>query len=701
MAYQTQVFSGGGRVFVATKHIPTKLHTQVVIDGTIIDISEYQIMNNSLVLNEETEKDVVLRISDNPNEFDDIVIQTTTDAIWGEIVGDVESQEDLITFLQDNYEIKTNIKNGINAPFPRDYVTISFDDTTRTLTVVPVSIEGYSFCSNNIEHTITETLTRQISNTQGMYYIYFDGDGILQTTNNFIPDLLLKYALVSIGYWSVTLQKALPNYEFHTSEVSGLWHYLIHRSVGAKYDSGLIIDDNSSGDGTSNDDIRVHITSGYIQDEDLLNPINSKTTELNLTLLYKDGSDWLWSDQLDSVYSITNIPKYNLDTAGVWSQESMTNGYFGVAIFFAYPSLKYEQIVCIMSQGQYATIAEASEACRQRPDINGMPVPEFRALYAKPYKYDSTYTNDSRCAFVPLDDGNDHIDWRYTVGIESAGGGSLGTLSSSDITDTNTYSDFTPVSATQKGANRGIDNALGVIKKTLINKIPIYFKRYLPLEGTTTATGYGLATSYSGTATAKTPAVTNAYTRMPNTMEFLQATASATTVAYVWGTVVTGVFLEDGQETKFSVTAGVATGASNASHRFALGVTQALITTNVGPSTQTNCILLGYDATDTTVQIMHNDNSGVCTKIDTGWAKPSVDRTNVFTFQVWTNDNGWLWWYKATNWETGETIFDAIGGTDVPNATGQFIAGAYISAGTVSAVKGLGIGSIGIEGYVL
>ena len=231
-------------------------------------------------------------------------------------------------------------------------------------------------------------------------------------------------------------------------------------------------------------------------------------------------------------------------------------------------------------------------------------------------------------------------------------------------------------------------------------KQQIYFKRYLPLEGATTATGYGLALSYSGTSTAKTPAGTNGYTRMPNTIEFLQTTASATTVASVWGTVATGVFLGDGQETKFTVVAGVATGASNASHRFALGITSALVTTDVDPSTQIDCILLGYDKTDTNIQIMHNNDSGICNKIDTGWAKPSVDRTGMYTFQVWTEDQGTTWNYKAQNQTTNETLTGTIT-TDIPTATRQFIAGAYIGAGAVSAVKGVCIGSIGIDGYIL
>ncbi len=45
---------------------------------------------------------------------------------------------------------------------------------------------------------------------------------------------------------------------------------------------------------------------------------------------------------------------------------------------------------------------------------------------------------------------------------------------------------------------------------------------------------------------------------------------------------------------------------------------------NVEPSTKLNCFMLAADSTDTNLQIMHNDSSGTCTKVDLGVGFPAT-----------------------------------------------------------------------------
>lgn len=68
--------------------------------------------------------------------------------------------------------------------------------------------------------------------------------------------------------------------------------------------------------------------------------------------------------------------------------------------------------------------------------------------------------------------------------------------------------------------------------------------------------------------------------------------------------------------------------SSTSTQRFAVGLGTIFGGDLSGdPSAQTNCIFIGGDATDTNMQIMHNDGSGTCTKIDLGanFPKASAD----------------------------------------------------------------------------
>jgi len=50
-----------------------------------------------------------------------------------------------------------------------------------------------------------------------------------------------------------------------------------------------------------------------------------------------------------------------------------------------------------------------------------------------------------------------------------------------------------------------------------------------------------------------------------------------------------------------------------------------VLTAGVQPSSLTDCIFMGVDSGDTTWQIMSNDSSGTCTKIDTGFSSTTTD----------------------------------------------------------------------------
>ena len=75
---------------------------------------------------------------------------------------------------------------------------------------------------------------------------------------------------------------------------------------------------------------------------------------------------------------------------------------------------------------------------------------------------------------------------------------------------------------------------------------------------------------------------------------------------------------------------------------------------NVEPSTKVACILLAKDSTDSNMQIMHNDNTGVCTKIDLGSNFPATtNNTDVYRLELFCLPNGVSIYYKVTRLNSG------------------------------------------------
>lgn len=90
-------------------------------------------------------------------------------------------------------------------------------------------------------------------------------------------------------------------------------------------------------------------------------------------------------------------------------------------------------------------------------------------------------------------------------------------------------------------------------------------------------------------------------------------------------------------------------------------------------STLTNCIFVGNDGTDTNLQVMHNDASGNCTKIDLGANFPAnrtagAEMTTMYYTQIYNEVNSSEVKYEVVNLETGAVAQGTIT-TNLPTTT--------------------------------
>jgi len=223
------------------------------------------------------------------------------------------------------------------------------------------------------------------------------------------------------------------------------------------------------------------------------------------------------------------------------------------------------------------------------------------------------------------------------------------------------------------------------------------FNQWSPATGTAASVWGWPASSAAGTATAATTTTGSRRARMRR-IEYLVTTAATTAVAY-WRINSAQVSINGGNAWEGGFRAvmhgGPSTGCTNASHRFFMGVSDTITPTDAEPSSILRTAGIGYDAADTQVQFMTNDNSGTATKIALGasFPKPNADRAFTYRLRLYAPPGTTRrLYYEVTYLETG-AVATGVVTTDLP-AVGDMLGPViYSSVGGVSAVTGIAVGT--------
>ena len=223
------------------------------------------------------------------------------------------------------------------------------------------------------------------------------------------------------------------------------------------------------------------------------------------------------------------------------------------------------------------------------------------------------------------------------------------------------------------------------------------FNQWSPATGTGASVWGWPASSAAGTATAATTTTGSRRARMRR-IEYLVTTAATTAVAY-WRINSAQVSINGGNAWEGGFRAvmhgGPSTGCTNASHRFFMGVSDTITPTDAEPSSILRTAGIGYDAADTQVQFMTNDNSGTATKIALGasFPKPNADRAFTYRLRLYAPPGTTRrLYYEVTYLETG-AVATGVVTTDLP-AVGDMLGPViYSSVGGVSAVTGIAVGT--------
>lgn len=299
--------------------------------------------------------------------------------------------------------------------------TMSFDHTTRTFTIEPTVTE-YSIYVASVKHTITTTKTSTIPNTTGTYYFYIDSNEDLSYMTTFDISLLTSLAYCSIVYWDSTGTGAdrLVTFgnERHGITMDGKTHAYLHTTRGAAFGNGCGLSSFTIGTGNVNADAQFHSNSGLIWDEDIRFDLLAQT---QFPVLFRSGTTWKKkiADSFPLIYTGTagytgDRIAYNLNTAGSWSLQAVTNNKFTLMHVFATNDIN-SPFMCVLGEAEYISNSAAKDGAKtELKNISGLPVTEFVAIGSVIFQTNDNYLNTPKAKVVQINSDN-YIDYRSEI----------------------------------------------------------------------------------------------------------------------------------------------------------------------------------------------------------------------------------------------------------------------------------------------
>lgn len=319
--------------------------------------------------------------------------------------------------------------------------TISFNDGLMRFTITPTTTE-FTFYSGGVGFTKTAAETVDITNTEGLWYIYYVGD-VLTASQTFSPEIISTHAFVAALYWSVQDSQALTfAEERHGNVMSNATHSYLHNTQGSKLAGGGALGNLSTDDVTPTDtSVQLDVANFVTYDEDIRRDITdgSPQTLVGPALLPVWYREWngtigqnVWRKQAAGTIPLVKTgtggedrPAWNQNVGGQYQLTEATDLNF-MAMHIVATNDVNEPVVAIVGQAQYADLNSAYEGGGDEAgniefgQIDSLS-PEWVFLGTVILEVDETYTNTYKARFRADVEGNDYIDLRGSALSPSGG----------------------------------------------------------------------------------------------------------------------------------------------------------------------------------------------------------------------------------------------------------------------------------------
>ena len=293
--------------------------------------------------------------------------------------------------------------------------TIAFNDGTLRFTIAPVA-STFSIWIKGVEH-VKETETVDITDTEGVWYIYYDFSGVLIASQ--VEWDINNTVQISILYWDAANNKAIIfAEERHGMDMSSSSHTYNHKTVGTRFQEGLAVTGDDSGNGSADSHAQIAVSDGIIYDEDLKieivdDPAPSAIFEqildpiAEIPVYYKDGVAGPWRKKTANTFPVlegTSRLAYNLDTGGTWTQPDATDNRH-VAMWIFASNNAYEPVFALLGQRQDKKKKDADENNTfESLDLTGVFTPEIKLLFRVILKTKASYGNTVHAKVVQFQD---------------------------------------------------------------------------------------------------------------------------------------------------------------------------------------------------------------------------------------------------------------------------------------------------------
>ena len=365
--------------------------------------------HNDLAGLTETDVHPASSISTDTTNFEDKLSSAddTTQKALDTLDNHIHDAQSITSFSSEVHLSTAEIRKEPNG-FLNDDVSISFNDTTRLLTLTPIDT-SYTIFHQGKQIDISTNKTITTTDVSGSHWIYFDTNGDLQESVN--PsnslDLILNQVLVCyIGWNAESGQAVFLNRESHGLLMNGVTHLYLHEFEGTRYDGGFGLSDFETGDGSLNSDVQLGIEDGMIYDEDLGHHINETNypqtlnSILNAPKLYKSGTSGYFVASANTDYiglsagtgrlAYNNI---NANGTGDWGLTEVPDKSYVNMYIIASPDVN-NPIKIIVGQNYYTTLDDARNSNDfELLNLINLESAEFKFLHRVVVYSRNIYTN--------------------------------------------------------------------------------------------------------------------------------------------------------------------------------------------------------------------------------------------------------------------------------------------------------------------
>lgn len=296
----------------------------------------------------------------------------------------------------------------------RSETTITFDDGNRRLTITPAGAT-FDYYINGVFYRKTAVETVDITDTEGLWYLYYAGSVLTASQTLWIIGAVAPVAVV---IWDAANNKRVRFVdERHTIGMPNATHDLLHKTVGARYetDGGGALS-YTPGPGSADADAQFALTNFTIFDEDIEgliehNAAPSAPFQQILTPIAKlpglrlDGASSYVREKVATNFACWEGPgagndrlQWNEFTGGAWQLTEVSDNWY-VNSWVCSNLDNDEPAFFILSQEEHQFLANAQLEDISDLDLSAFNMPEIKVLYRVTFRTKDTFANTPK-AFI-------------------------------------------------------------------------------------------------------------------------------------------------------------------------------------------------------------------------------------------------------------------------------------------------------------